>query len=665
MYRTGDLVALDRADGELEYLGRTDFQVKLRGLRIELGEIETALRRTGVGRAGRGARALGRPAGDQLVGLRRPGHRCRPSTSTDVRAAARRRLPAYMVPSAYRRARRVPAQRQRQARPQGAARARVRRPRAFRAPSNPVEEIVAGVFADVLGVERVGLDDDFFDLGGNSLIATQVVARARRRAGHPDRRPRRCSRLRRWPRWPRASSRTPVRQPRPPLVPAGATRRGSRCRWRSSRCGSSTSSTRDSAAYNIPFAVRLPARSTSPRCERRSRDVVARHESLRTVYPRHRRTGPHQVDPAASHEAAPDAARRSTSPRTIVRRRCIAFVLARGFDVTAEVPFRGRAVPARAPRPSTCSSFVVHHIAADGSRWARWPATSMVAYAARVAGRGAAVGAAAGAVRRLRAVAARGARLRGRSRIRWPRSRSRTGDRAGRAARSARPAHRPAAPGRRSRSAARRFASRSIAAAARRVCVELARAQQRDAVHGRARRARRAAGAAVRHRRHRGRHPDRRPRRARHSTTWSACSSTPWCCAPRSRRATRFADLLADVARTDLAAFANADVPFERLVEVLDPRALHGAAPAVPGGAVVPEPRSQRDARTARAGVDGIELGTRRRQVRPAADDRPRSSTTPVRPVWHRPSFTYATDLFDEPTPCASFADGSCGSSTP
>ncbi|WP_280502091.1 AMP-binding protein, partial [Nocardia farcinica] len=174
MYRTGDLVAWT-ADGELEYLGRTDFQVKLRGLRIELGEIESALTALDeVAQAVVVVRSDER-LGDQLVGYLVPAAD-RPVDTEAVRAALAAELPGYMVPAAFVVLDEFPlnasGKLDRKALP-----APVFEVKAFRAPSTPVEEIVAGTFGEVLGVNRVGLDDDFFELGGNSLVATQVVAR--------------------------------------------------------------------------------------------------------------------------------------------------------------------------------------------------------------------------------------------------------------------------------------------------------------------------------------------------------------------------------------------------------------------------------------------------------------------------------------------------------
>ncbi|NKR52531.1 hypothetical protein GS545_25590, partial [Rhodococcus hoagii] len=156
----------------------------------------------------------------------------------------------------------------------------------FRAPTTAAEEVVAGVFADVLGVDRVGLDDDFFALGGNSLVATQVAARlgAAFDAQVPVRvlfdastvrpLPRGCSCLR-----------VRVRVRRSSRVRG---RSGCRCRWRSSACGSSTAWNPESTSYNIPLAMQLTGSLDVDALHAALRDVLARHESLRTFYPRTR-----------------------------------------------------------------------------------------------------------------------------------------------------------------------------------------------------------------------------------------------------------------------------------------------------------------------------------------------------------------------------------------
>ncbi|WP_156763676.1 non-ribosomal peptide synthetase, partial [Mycobacterium scrofulaceum] len=173
MYRTGDLVCWG-ADGQLQYLGRADEQVKIRGYRIELGEIRAALAELpGVRQAAVVARE-DRPGDKRLVGY--VTGRADPA---DLRARLADRLPAYMVPVAVVALDALPLT------PNGKLDARALPAPEYsdtdhyRAPSTPAEETLAGIFAQVLGVERVGVDDSFFDLGGDSISSMQVVTRAR------------------------------------------------------------------------------------------------------------------------------------------------------------------------------------------------------------------------------------------------------------------------------------------------------------------------------------------------------------------------------------------------------------------------------------------------------------------------------------------------------
>ncbi|OHV03493.1 non-ribosomal peptide synthetase [Mycobacterium talmoniae] len=173
MYRTGDVVRW-RADGQLEYLGRADEQVKIRGYRIELGEIQAALSALeGVDQAAVIARE-DRPGDKRLVayvtGTAEP---------AEIRAALADRLPPYMVPAAVVVLDALPLTPNGKLDKRALPTPEYTEADRYRAPVNAVEEILAGIYAQVLGLDRVGVDDSFFDLGGDSILSMQVVARAR------------------------------------------------------------------------------------------------------------------------------------------------------------------------------------------------------------------------------------------------------------------------------------------------------------------------------------------------------------------------------------------------------------------------------------------------------------------------------------------------------
>ncbi len=197
MYRTGDLARWN-AEGRLDYLGRADTQIKIRGIRIEPGEVEAALTaHPGV------ARALVAVSKDRAGDPRLVGYVVPVDTGTDgiagvqslgemdvdlagtvsareLRRFAAARLPEFMVPSLFVLLDRFPLT------PTGKVDAKaLPAPEfaagAYRAPSTPVEEVLAAVYAEVLGRERIGVDDDFFAVGGDSIRSIQVVSRAKAR----------------------------------------------------------------------------------------------------------------------------------------------------------------------------------------------------------------------------------------------------------------------------------------------------------------------------------------------------------------------------------------------------------------------------------------------------------------------------------------------------
>ncbi|MDY7077386.1 MAG: amino acid adenylation domain-containing protein [Chloroflexota bacterium] len=178
LYKTGDLVRY-RADGNIEFLGRVDHQVKVRGFRVELGEIEVALSQHP---AVREAVVLAREDGEEgkrLVGYVAPEGEQSPGV-TALRGFLKGRLPEYMIPSAFVILESLPltpsgkVDRRALPAPDGA---RPELEAVYVAPRTPMEELLANIWAQVLGIERVGVYDNFFELGGHSLLATQLISR--------------------------------------------------------------------------------------------------------------------------------------------------------------------------------------------------------------------------------------------------------------------------------------------------------------------------------------------------------------------------------------------------------------------------------------------------------------------------------------------------------
>ncbi|MFE5283589.1 non-ribosomal peptide synthase/polyketide synthase [Nocardia sp. NPDC056611] len=380
MYRTGDLVTWT-AEGELIYLGRTDFQVKLRGLRIELGEIEAALlAQPGVNQAVVLVRSDDR-AGDQLAGYlqREPGH----AIDLDaVKAALGGLLPAYMVPAAFVVLDAFPVNASGKL-DRAALPAPVFETAAYRAPETVAEDVVAGVFADLLGVDRIGANDDFFALGGSSLLAARVVARvgaaldaelsvrdlfdapsvaglaavAESRSG--------------------SGTLVPLTaRPRPALVPLSDAQRRM---WFLNRYhADATGVGPGAAADNIPMVLRVTGPLAAAALHSALRDVVARHETLRTVYS----DGP---DGPVQRVLAEGDARLVTAPITADELTArVAEVVARPFDLTTETPVRA-AVFSLSPTDHVLV-LVVHHISSDGFSMGPLAADFMTAYQAHRAG---------------------------------------------------------------------------------------------------------------------------------------------------------------------------------------------------------------------------------------------------------------------------------------
>ncbi|MGW4966247.1 amino acid adenylation domain-containing protein [Nonomuraea sp. NPDC004186] len=277
MYRTGDLVRWS-PDGLLEFVGRADGQVKVRGVRIELGEIEAVLAgHPGIVQAAVAAQED--RGGKRLVAylIAAPGSALPGAAALRAHVAAA--LPEHMVPSAFVELREFPltpnGKLDREALP-----AHEHEP-VSRGPRTPQEEIICDLFADVLEVPRVGIDDGFFELGGHSLMATRLISRIRSTLGVDV--PLRtlfecptvaelCGRI------GAAATVRPAPRPadRPRDIPLSHAQR---------RLWFLAELEADGAAYNLPMALRLSGELDRAALEAALNDVLDRHESLRTAFP--------------------------------------------------------------------------------------------------------------------------------------------------------------------------------------------------------------------------------------------------------------------------------------------------------------------------------------------------------------------------------------------
>ncbi|WP_050808561.1 non-ribosomal peptide synthetase [Collimonas fungivorans] len=182
LYKTGDLGRW-REDGSIEYLGRNDFQVKLRGFRIELGEIEARLSRIEGIRETVVIAREDSPGDKRLVAYMVLESGALPPDPAELREQLKAQLPEYMVPAAYVMLESLPltpnGKLDRKALPAPEEGAFIQR--AYEAPQGEVEQVLAQIWSDLLGVERIGRHDHFFELGGHSLLAIRLISQLRQR----------------------------------------------------------------------------------------------------------------------------------------------------------------------------------------------------------------------------------------------------------------------------------------------------------------------------------------------------------------------------------------------------------------------------------------------------------------------------------------------------
>ncbi|MEU5775093.1 non-ribosomal peptide synthase/polyketide synthase [Streptomyces venezuelae] len=375
MYRTGDLVRWN-TDGELEYLGRADDQVKVRGFRIEPGEIAAVLdRHPSVSHSAVVVRE-DRPGDKRLVAYAVPADPARGVDPALLRAHVAASLPDYMVPAAVVALDAIPLS------PTG----KVHRdalpvpeyggPAAGRAPRTPREEVLCGLFAEVLGVDRVGIDDSFFDLGGHSLLATRLAARIRTALGVE---------------LPLAAlfetptvaglaaaatdpgSARPALEPRERPAPLPLSFAQHRL-WMLGQLHDAD------ALYNMPVVLRLTGAVDTGALEAALGDVVARHESLRTVFPARDGQVEQRVLAAADAAFALSLVRTDENALPDLLKKAASD----GFDLSRELPLRASLFTLDATDHVLLIS--LHHIAGDG--WSMGPLAQDLgtAYAARLDG---------------------------------------------------------------------------------------------------------------------------------------------------------------------------------------------------------------------------------------------------------------------------------------
>ncbi|MFC7728346.1 amino acid adenylation domain-containing protein [Actinomadura keratinilytica] len=381
MYRTGDLVRR-RPDGLLDFLGRTDDQVKIRGYRVEPAEIGAALEEhPHVAHAAVVADASGPGGVKRLVGYLVPDTwpvRDADAFTAEVRAHLKTRLPDYMVPAALVPVERLPLTVNGKLDVRALPAPAVTAAAESRPPRTPAEEMLCGLFAELLEAERVGIDDDFFDLGGHSLLATRLIGRARAALGAELA----IRDLFEAPTVAELAARAAASSGtgRPALVPA---------RTRPAEPPLSSAQRRlwmieqltPSAAYNFPLVMRLRGAFDADAFRAALTDVTARHEALRTLIAEHEGRPYQRIVPAGDARPEFDVVAAGEAELDGV----LADVLGRRFDLSSELPLRATAV--RLADDEHVVALVLHHIATD--EWSDGPFLRdlSTAYAARTAGR--------------------------------------------------------------------------------------------------------------------------------------------------------------------------------------------------------------------------------------------------------------------------------------
>jgi nonribosomal peptide synthetase DhbF len=360
MYRTGDRVRW-RADGNLEFVGRADDQVKLRGFRVELGEVESMLsRHPDLDRAAVTVRE-DRPGDRRLVGyiVPVPGHAV---AGPDIRKYMQEQLPDYMVPGAFVTLPGLPLTPNGKLDRQALPAPDVSAWQVYREPRSPQEEILCDLFAEVLGLPSAGVDDDFFELGGHSLLVIRLISRVRDALGTD------------------LSIRDVFEEPTvaglarqlaagqkawPPLRPAAQRPDVLPLSFAQRRLWFAYQLEGPSPTYNIPVAIRITGPLDRQALAAAFGDVTGRHETLRTVF--------HEVNGIPRQQVLAPRPGHPELIVTTIEESQLEDALAEGaqysFDLATEPQLRVQLL-AIGPEDHVML-LLLHHIAADG--WSLGP----------------------------------------------------------------------------------------------------------------------------------------------------------------------------------------------------------------------------------------------------------------------------------------------------
>ena len=364
LYRTGDL-ARYLENGELEFLGRADNQVKVRGYRIELGEIESELRQhvqeavvVARAEAGEATRLVGYVVSATAI------------SSAELRDRLRQRLPEYMVPSAFVQLPELPltpngkVDRKALPEPERVANESTR----FVAARTPLEELIAGIWMEVLGLEKVSTQENFFELGGHSLLATRVISRVRAlgQVELPLRTlfesptvaglARRVEEAQRSQRGQAVVAR---------IAPVERRESGLPLSFAQQRLWFLNQLEAGSAAYNIPAALRLRGELDRDALARTLTEIVRRHEVLRTNFTT-RGGEPVQLvaAPPVINLPVEDLSQLAESDREVEAQRLAEAEARTPFDLKYDPMLRARLL--RLAEQEHMLLLTMHHIVSDG-----------------------------------------------------------------------------------------------------------------------------------------------------------------------------------------------------------------------------------------------------------------------------------------------------------